>query len=361
MLSFTPLRFEFFKYVNFIFFCRSVLCGTENVCCRLPRASTPIPQRISTTTTQKPYFNFNLNNISSLISTILKPVTPPAHHQQQQHENFQCTSKKGNKLQERVLINLNEDGEEDEENELTGITAFLEYPWMVELLKKNFQKKQFEYKCGAVLIGPSTALTANHCLKSKIPSNFIIRAGEWDRATTLEFTPHQDRVVNSIISHENYYSGGLYNDIAILKFEALKLDVNVKPLCLPDENEVIPAKTYCTVTAWGSTNASEKQKTTDKLRFVKVPKVDHATCERQLQNTQVGSRFRLHQSFICAGGEEGLDSCLHDGGSPLVCPDASGSFKLIGLVSWGLSCGERGIPGVYTNIPHLVKWIKSHV
>lgn len=326
MFSFASLdksckTFEFLKYVNLCFY-RSALCGTD-VCCRLPRASTPIPQKLSTTT-QKPYFNFNLNNITSLISTILKPASTPS--QSHQSSNFQCISKKGNKLQERVLINLNEDGEEDDENELTGVTAFLEYPWMLELMKKNLQKKLFEYKCGAVLISPTTAITANHCLKSKIPSNFIIRAGEWDRATTLEFTPHQDRVINSIVSHEDYYSGGLYNDIAILKFEALKLDVNVQPLCLPAENEVIPVKTYCTVTAWGSTNASEKQKTTDKLRFVKVPIVDHATCERQFQNTRVGSRFKLHASFICAGGEEGLDSCQNDGGSPLVCSNGDSYY-----------------------------------
>lgn len=257
-----------------------------------------------------------------------------------QQSNHKCISKKGSKLQERVLINLNEDGEEDEENDFTGVAKMNEYPWMIELLKKNLQRKQFEYKCGAVLISLTTALTANHCLKSKIPSNFIIRAGEWDRASTLEFIAHQDRVVNAIISHPNYYSGGLYNDVAILKFEALKLEVNVQPLCLPDESDIVPPNTYCTVTAWGSTNATELKKTTDKLRFVKVPVVDHATCERTFQRTRVGSKFKLHNSFVCAGGEEGLDSCTNDGGSPLVFSNID-SYFLYGLVSWGLGCGER--------------------
>lgn len=134
----------------------------------------------------------------------------------------------------------------------------------------------------------------------------------------------------------------------------------MQPLCLPDENEIVRSGTYCTVTAWGSVNTSQTHKTTDKLRFVKVPIVDREQCERKFQNTKLGSRFNLHQSFVCAGGEEGLDSCTNDGGSPLICSNGE-SYFLHGLVSWGLGCGEKGIPGVYTNIPHLLKWIKSHL
>jgi hypothetical protein len=82
-------------------------------------------------------------------------------------------------------VNFNDDEEEEDNNDLTGTTSMAEYPWMIELLKKNVQKKNFEYKCGAVLIANNVALTANHCLKSKIPSNFVVRAGEWDRSSLL--------------------------------------------------------------------------------------------------------------------------------------------------------------------------------
>ena len=36
--------------------------------------------------------------------------------------------------------------------------------------------------------------------------------------------------------------------------------------------------------------------------------------------------FTLHESEMCAGGEEGKDACDGDGGAPLVCEGASGRW-----------------------------------
>lgn len=218
----------------------------------------------------------------------------------------------------------------------------------------------FNLNSAFIPVNPTTALTANHCLKgTKInPSDYLIRAGEWDRNSTLEFAPHHDRQVVKIISHPNYYSGGLHNDVAVLKWQnPLEKEVNVAPICLPDEKEVIQVGTYCTVTGWGKVD--DQSPTTDKLKYVKVPIVERATCERQFQQNRLGRRFRLHESFVCAGGEEGLDSCSNDGGSPLICPRDDHSFVLVGLVSWGLDCGQKNVPGAYTSITNLIRWIKN--
>ena len=32
-----------------------------------------------------------------------------------------------------------------------------------------------------------------------------------------------------------------------------------------------------------------------------------------------------------------------------------------GIVSWGIGCGEEGVPAVYANVAHVVCWIDDQV
>ena len=58
-----------------------------------------------------------------------------------------------------------------------------------------------------------------------------------------------------------------------------------------------------------------------------MPVIDQKLCQNRLRkakrpgdtNPLLGSQFKLHDSFICAGGYINQDTCTGDGGSPLVC------------------------------------------
>ena len=61
----------------------------------------------------------------------------------------------------------------------------------------------------------------------------------------------------------------------------------------------------------------------------------------------------------------GKDSCGGDSGGPLVLKRRKGYVTYstqIAIVSWGVeSCGKYGVPGVYTNVSHFMKWILDHI
>ena len=85
------------------------------------------------------------------------------------------------------------------------------------------------------------------------------------------------------------------------------------------------------------------------------------------RQTRLGQDFILHPGFICAGGEEGRDSCVGDSGSALMASDTKpgeffATWKLVGLVSFGpQKCGTENIPGVYSRVRHYIDWIKDAI
>ena len=86
-------------------------------------------------------------------------------------------------------------------------------------------------------------------------------------------------------------------------------------------------------------------------------------CQRRLKNAlgtgfrQPGENFRLSESEICAGGEGGKDACDGDGGAPLVCQSKDNRWVVAGIVTWGVDCGQVGVPGVYADVYSMLSFI----
>lgn len=63
-----------------------------------------------------------------------------------------------------------------------------------------------------------------------------------------------DNKVRKIVFHSDFYSGGLYNDIALLILEnAVELNGLVNSVCLPEQGMVFNS-TNCWAAGWGVTN-----------------------------------------------------------------------------------------------------------
>ncbi|KAK9502944.1 hypothetical protein O3M35_011622 [Rhynocoris fuscipes] len=241
-----------------------------------------------------------------------------------------------------------------------GDSEFGEYPWQVAVLKKDPQESV--YICGGTLIDASHVLTAAHCIKSYTAYDLRVRLGEWDVNHDVEFFPYEERDVSVVHVHPEFYAGTLYNDLAILRLDrpaSVGASPHISPACLPEAHADFSGS-RCWTTGWGKDAFGDYGKYQNILKEVDVPVLPHHQCQSQLQQTRLGYDFKLHPGFICAGGEEGKDACKGDGGGPMVC-ERNGVWQIVGVVSWGVGCGQYGVPGVYVRVQHYLPWIRQIV
>lgn len=230
---------------------------------------------------------------------------------------------------------------------------FGEFPWVVALIDALNQS----YAGVGVLIHPQVVMTGAHVAYKYQPGNLKIRAGEWDTQTTGERLVHQERIVQEMVIHPDFKSNNLFNDIALLRLdEPVKLADHINVICLPSQDEFFDAAKSCVANGWGKSSFGVENRYAVILKKLEIDMVAHQRCNQLLKRTRLGNKFRLHGSFVCAGGEEGKDTCTGDGGAPLACPIGDDRYKLTGLVAWGIGCGGKDIPAVYASVPAFRKW-----
>lgn len=137
---------------------------------------------------------------------------------------------------------------------------------------------------------------------------------------------------------------------------------HISTICLPPQNFESNSKS-CFASGWGKDVFGKAGKYSVIMKKVQLPIVDATACELELQKTRLTKKFRLHPTFICAGGEAGTDTCEGDGGAPLVCPvgvTTENRYAQFGSVAWGIGCNQNR-PAVYTNIAGFRNWIDNEM
>ncbi|CAK1554432.1 unnamed protein product [Leptosia nina] len=135
---------------------------------------------------------------------------------------------------------------------------------------------------------------------------------------------------------ENFNPANLQNDVALLHLESpVTLAEHINVICMPSAGEDFEKSQNCVANGWGKDIFGKQGRYAVILKKVELDIVPQGQCNDELRTTRLSQYFKLHKSFICAGGQPGKDTCKGDGGAPLACPFEENRYKLTGLVSLG--------------------------
>ncbi|XP_070383090.1 cathepsin G-like isoform X2 [Dermacentor albipictus] len=233
-------------------------------------------------------------------------------------------------------------------------------PWMV-FLAMNFTT-MVTY-CSAVLLTEVHLLTAASCLYRN--GSYPV----WTKAyyMSTERLKGDFVYVDQVRPHTDYNATNYRNNIALLTVQRpVVLSRYTKPICIPT-NPMNLTDMRITVSGWGRLGDEEPTQGKPNLTTTAEPEQTslYRGTLRGLDGDDCYQRFKNYGYddliMFCAARDLNalceLFCSQGDAASPAMAAGSDGLTYLLGLASYGFSCGSSDVPSVFLRIEAFVPWI----
>jgi secreted trypsin-like serine protease len=214
----------------------------------------------------------------------------------------------------------------------TEVTKGME--WMVAI---GAATSPFVLRCGGALVAPRVAVSAAHC---GIKENYVVIAGR----RNLNSTSGGQTAVVSHVESGAYNKDTLAGDYTVLLLDrpmAFKTIDLEKPSV---EFYTLDSPSHqLTIAGWG--RKSFQGELANKLLRAPIKTKDFQDCKSHYAFLN----YQVLDDMFCGTADKG-DACSGDSGGPVMENTQGDTYMLVGIVSWGLDCGQKIHPGIYVRV-----------